>query len=111
MSQCTYTLCQNIYKHRLKHNTKSFTPWSAAKMVGLNTIYRKAFLLCSVLVSREKCRSVLGLSGNEERDSDVIDIYVNYDDLTSLDIDYSQENTDYSLDVVSSKMPLWIFVV
>ena len=78
-------------------------------MVGLNTIYRKAFLLCSVLVSREKCRSVLGLSGNEERDSDVIDIYVNYDDLTSLDIDYSQENTDYSLDVVSSKIPLMIF--
>ena len=78
-------------------------------MVGLNTIYRKAFLLCSVLVSREKCRTVLGLSGNEERDSDVIDIYVNYDDLTSLDIDYSQENTDYSLDVVSSKIPLMIF--
>ena len=109
MSQCTYTLCQNIYKHRLKHNGKSFTPWSAAKMVGFNTIYRKAFLLCSVLVSREKCRTVLGLSGNEERDSDVIDIYVNYDDLTSLDIDYSQENTDYSLDVVSSKIPLMIF--
>ena len=80
-------------------------------MVGFNTIYQKAFLLCSVLVSREKCRTVLGLSGNEERDSDVIDIYVNYDDLTSLDIDYSQENTDYSLDVVSSKMPLCIFVV
>ena len=78
-------------------------------MVGFNTIYRKAFLLCSVLVSREKCRTVLGLSGNEERDSDVIDIYVNYDDLTSLDIDYSQENTDYSLDVVSSKIPLMIF--
>ena len=80
-------------------------------MVGFNTIYQKAFLLCSVLVSREKCRTVLGLSGNEERDSDVIDIYVNYDDLTSLDIDYSQENTDFSLDVVSLKMPLWIFVV
>ena len=78
-------------------------------MVGFNTIYQKAFLLCSVLVSREKCRTVLGLSGNEERDSDVIDIYVNYDDLTSLDIDYSQENTDYSLDVVSSKIPLMIF--
>ena len=111
MSQCTYTLCQNIYKHRLEHNTKSFTSYSTRKMVGFNTIYRKAFLLCSVLVSREKCRSVLGLSGNEERDSDVIDIYVNYDDLTSLDIDYSEENTDYSLDVVSSKMPLCIFVV
>ena len=78
-------------------------------MVGFNTIYRKAFLLCSVLVSREKCRSVLGLSGNEERDSDVFDIYAKYDELTNIDVDYSQENTDYSLDVVSSKIPLMIF--
>ena len=78
-------------------------------MVGFNTIYRKAFLLCSVLVSREKCRSVLGLSGNDERDSDVFDIYVDYDDLTNIGVDYSQENTDYSLDVVSSKIPLMIF--
>ena len=70
-------------------------------MVGFNTIFRKAFLLCSVLVSREKCRSVLGLSGIEDRDSDVFDIYVDYDDLTNIDVDYSQENTDYSLDVVS----------
>ena len=75
-------------------------------MVGFNTIYQKAFLLCSVIVSREKCRSVLGLSGNEERGSDVFDIYVNYDDLTSLDIDYSPENTDYSLDVVSQNIIL-----
>ena len=78
-------------------------------MVGFNTIYQKAFLLCSVLVSREKCRSVLGLSGNDERDSDVFDIYVDYDDLTNIGVDYSQENTDYSLDVVSSKIPLMIF--